>query len=282
MDDVTRRPARALRGAHDTWLITGEAVLIEIPPASLPARVVSGVIDVVVYVLCLLGCTWFLASQSGLLNAASGGALTTLALVGCLVVLPVVVETTTRGRSLGKLALGLRTVRDDGGPIVFRHALARALVGFVEIFALVGIPAFVAAAVTPRGKRLGDLAAGTYVVRMQRLRPPATPPGMPPGLSAWAAGCDIGPLPDGLALAVRGYLGRLPALTPAARATVGASLLAQVAPYVTPAPPHGTPTEAVLAAVLAERRGRAAARLARDEQLRSLALPADPLRDNPA
>ena len=51
-------------------------------------------------------------------------------------------ETLTRGRSLGKLALGLRTVRDDAGPITFHHALVRALIGFVEIYVFSGIPAF--------------------------------------------------------------------------------------------------------------------------------------------
>ena len=42
---------------------------------------------------------------------------------------PVAMETLTRGRTLGKMALGLRVVRDDGGPITFRQALVRGLVG---------------------------------------------------------------------------------------------------------------------------------------------------------
>ena len=85
--------------------------------------------------------------------------------VAVFVVVPTTLETLTRGQSLGKLALGLRTVRDDAGPISFQHAFVRALVGVVEIWVFTGVPAFFCALVTPRGKRLGDFAAGTYVVR---------------------------------------------------------------------------------------------------------------------
>ena len=48
---------------------------------------------------------------------------TVLAIVGY----PVIFETATRGRTLGKMALGLRVVSDDGGPERFRQALFRAL-----------------------------------------------------------------------------------------------------------------------------------------------------------
>src|SRR5215217_1557944 len=49
-----------------------------------------------------------------------------------LLVFPTAIETLTRGRSLGKLAFGLRTVRDDAGPISFQHSFVRALIGVVE------------------------------------------------------------------------------------------------------------------------------------------------------
>ena len=59
--------------------------------------------------------------------------------------LPVHVETLTRGKSLGRLVCGLRTVRDDAGPITFQHAFVRALIGFVEIYVFTGVPAFFSA-----------------------------------------------------------------------------------------------------------------------------------------
>ena len=71
----------------------------------------------------------------------------------CSSVVPTTIETLTRGQSLGKLALGLRTVRDDAGPISFHHAFVRALVGVVEIYAFSGAPAFFSALVSSPGKR---------------------------------------------------------------------------------------------------------------------------------
>jgi hypothetical protein len=183
-------------------------------------------------------------------------------------VIPTTVETLTRGRSLGKLALGLRTVRDDAGPISFQHAFVRALVGFVEIYPLSGVPAFFSALLSDRGKRLGDHAAGTYVIRDRfplRLPPPAY---MPPSLGGWAAAADIAPLPTSVALATRQFLGRSGDISPQARAALGEQLLAQVRPFVSPPPPPGTHPEEFLTAVLVERRNRDLARLHREDQLR--------------
>ena len=124
-----------------------------------------------------------------------------MAFVGTLVVVflvfPTTVETLSRGKSLGKWAFGLRTVRDDAGPISFQHAFVRALVGFVEIYATGGGAAFFSALLSSRGKRLGDYAAGTYVVRERiklRLEPP---PLMPPELAPWARAADVAALPTG-------------------------------------------------------------------------------------
>ena len=98
-----------------------------------------------------------------------------------------------------------------------------------------------------------------------RLAPPAP---MPPQLASWAASADMASLPTGLALAVRQFLGRLPQIDPASRASIGGRLAAQVGEHVAPAPPAGTPPEAFLAAVVASRRERDTARLAREAALR--------------
>lgn len=249
-------------------LVTGEAVALDLPPAGLGSRIASGVIDVAATVLLLV------ALMLGLVVAAvqSDQALVDVAVLAAMItaflVLPTAVETLTRGKSLGKLLFGLRTVRDDAGPISFHHAFVRALVGIVEIYVFLGSPAFFSALLSSRGKRLGDFAAGTYVVRERvRLRL-AAPAAMPPELAHWAGGADIASLPTGLALAVRQFLGRLPQIDPASRATIGGRLATQVSDYVAPPPPPGTTPEAYLAAVLASRRERDAARLAREDDLR--------------
>lgn len=249
-------------------LVTGEAVALDLPPASLGLRIASGLIDVLVTVALL----FLIVLVATVATIRTDEALAWVALIGSMItvflVVPTTLETLTRGRSLGKLALGLRTVRDDAGPISFQHAFIRALIGFVEIYAFSGAPAFFSALLSSRGKRLGDFAAGTYVVRERvklRLQPP---PPMPPRLAAWARQADMASLPTGLALAVRQYLGRLPALDPASRSNLGVRLADEVLRYVAPAPPPQTPPEDFLAAVIASRRERDLARLRREQDLR--------------
>lgn len=276
-------PPRPLRGGvgDEVSFVTGEAVLIDIPPAPVPQRVVSGLIDLVAYVALLILAIWFLFTQLSWLSGASASAASLVTVIGCLFIAPMTIETLTRGRSLGKVIMSLRTVRDDTGPIIFRHAFVRALLGMIEIFGFSGVPALIAALCTTRAKRLGDLAAGTYVVRLERLRPiPAAPP-MPVPLASWAASGDIAPLPDGLAVSIRQFLLRRGQLAPQARARLAHTLMVQVAPRVSPPPPADAPVEAVLTAVLAETRRRDGLRLAADQQVRHRLLGPDPLAGPP-
>lgn len=250
-------------------LVTGEAVALDLPPASLGLRVVSGFLDY------LATMAVFVASIFAATVVASGwdAALGRVAMIGAIVtpflVFPVTLETLTRGRSLGKLAMGLRTVRDDAGPISFQHAFVRSLIGLVEIYALFAGPAVLAAMMNGHGKRLGDFAAGTYVVRERVRLALQPPPLMPWGLATWAGSADIAALPTQLALAMRQFLSRAPQLDPATRHAIGIRLADQASKYVAPQPPRGTPPEAFLAAVIASRRDRDTARLQREQALRS-------------
>lgn len=84
---------------------------------------------------------------------------------------------------------------------------------------------------------------------------------MPPELAGWAAGLELSGLTDHTAAMARGYLGRLPELTPAAQAELGSRIAAAVQAQTAPPPPLGTPVPPYLAAVLAERHRRESARL---------------------
>ena len=258
-------------------LVTGEAVALELPAAGIALRALSGFLDVSVAVLALIVGLLLAPLLTQGADEAIAAVATTVLMVLVFVVLPTTLETLTRGRSVGKLATGLRAVRDDAGPIGFRHAVTRALVGLVEIWLLLGVPALVSGLVSSKGKRLGDYAAGTYVVRERVHITLPPPPMMPPHLAAWAAGADIARLPDGLAMAVRQFLMRAPLLSPPSRATLGLQLHDEVVAYLAPQPPAGTHPELVLAAVIADRHRRDWIRLQRDAALRSRLIPADPI-----
>ncbi len=128
---------------------------------------------------------------------------TVLALVGY----PIAFETATRGRSLGKMALGLRVVSEDGGPERFRQALFRALAGVIEIWIFAGGPAVICSLLSPKGKRIGDIFAGTVVIseRAPRLTPP---PPMPPQLAWWASSLQLSGLSAEQAELARQFLSR--------------------------------------------------------------------------
>jgi len=266
-------------GADD--LVTGEAVALELPAAGIALRALSGALDLFLALVALIAGLFVATQIAGNADDAIIGATMTVLLALVAVGLPTTMETLTRGRSVGKLATGLRTVRDDAGPIGFRQALTRALVGFVEIWMLFGVPALVSGLVNSKGKRLGDYAAGTYVVRERVHMTLPPPPMMPAQLAPWAAGADIARLPDGLAMAVRQFLMRAPRLSTESRAALGAQLHDEVIRYVAPQPPAGSHPELVLAAVMADRRRRDAIRLERDAALRRRLIPLDPIDSQP-
>src|ERR1700731_3865869 len=97
-------------------VVTGDAVVLDVQIAQLPVRAVGALIDItVIFVGYLLGVLLWAATLSQFDPALSGAILiifTVLVLIGY----PVVFEVATRGRSLGKMAMGLRVVAEDGGP----------------------------------------------------------------------------------------------------------------------------------------------------------------------
>ena len=249
-------------------LVTGEAVALELRPASFAGRALGWLLDTFLYVGLLVVSFLLVGELAAGLDDAAAAAVFLLDAVLFLVGVPCAVETVTRGRSVGKYAAGLRVVRDDGGPIRFRHAAVRALLTLLEVYSLPFL-AVISSLVSPVGKRLGDLLAGTYVIRERaggEVPPPVT---MPPHLAAWAVSADIGRIPERLALACRGYLGRVGSLHAQARGRLGVSLADAVARHVAPSPPPGTLPEHFLAAVLAERTRRELERLTRGEQVRA-------------
>jgi uncharacterized RDD family membrane protein YckC len=243
-------------------LVTGEAVALELRPAAVPSRLLAGGIDSVLQFVLLFGVAALDAAVSPSVSDAASAALTIVLVVLVLIGYPVAFEALLRGRTPGKMALGLRVVRDDGGPIGFRQAFVRGLAGaFLE---RPGVTLFVGAIVTmllnPQSKRIGDLLAGTVVLQ-ERVAVRGGPVAlMPPQLAGWAASADLSALSDDLALSVRQFLARSRDLTATAREDLGGRLVGAVLAVITPPPPPGTPGWAVLSAVLAERRRRDEAR----------------------
>ncbi|MGW2863743.1 RDD family protein [Streptomyces sp. NPDC001205] len=242
-------------------LVTGDAVVLGLRPARLPSRALALVVDLAVvwatYILVSVVMLFATASLDDAAQAAIAVALFVLVLIG----VPIAVETLTHGRSLGKLACGLRVVRDDGGPIRFRHALVRGAMGVIEILLSLGVVACIASLVSERGRRLGDVFAGTLVVR-ERVSSgwAAAVPPPPPWLIGRFSGLDLSRVPDALWLAVRQYLTRMRQLDAQVSWTMAVRLAEDMSACTGTPGPEGVPPAAYLAGVVAERQARDARR----------------------
>jgi uncharacterized RDD family membrane protein YckC len=193
-------------------------------------------------------------------DSALSGAVLIIFTVLTLVGYPIAFETATRGRSLGKMALGLRVVSEDGGPERFRQALFRALAGVIEIWVFAGGPAVICSVLSPKAKRIGDIFAGTVVIseRAPQLTPP---PPMPPQLAWWASSLQLSGLRADQAELARQFLSRATQLDAVVRDQMAYRIAGDVVAQISPPPPPGVPPQFVLAAVLAERHRRELARM---------------------
>jgi uncharacterized RDD family membrane protein YckC len=249
-------------------IVTGEAVALELRLAQLPSRVVAAALDFVAMGFAFVALLLVLLQVVGTADDAAVTALVYVLLVVVFLGYPLTLETALRGRTLGKLAMGLRVVRDDAGPITFRHALVRAVTGLTlerPGVLLVGLgPAMglIVMLFSASGKRIGDMAAGTVVIQERIATQPFFRTYLPPPLAGWVRVVDLAAVDDRLALGIRQFLSRVDQFEPVAREVVGHQLLADVLSRVTPPPPLGTPGWAILSAVLAERRHREEIRLA--------------------
>lgn len=242
-------------------LLTGEAVALELRATSVVLRMAGGIIDYLVYSIATGLLVWLSLSAAAAVGVPDE--LTTAITIGCivlgLVLLPAGVETVAQGKSLGRLALGDRIVRDDGGAIAFRHAFIRAFVGVFEIVFTFGGLAVVVAMLNTRAKRLGDLLAGTYS-QYERVGAVSAPVyGVPVELTEWASTADVARLPDPLARRIAQFLRQAAGHLPATRERIARDLATEAALFVSPVP--GGDPELFLAAVAALRRGREATAL---------------------
>lgn len=227
----------------DEQIVVGEGVALDVRPAGFLLRAASSLIDAVVSMLgfgaLLLAAAWIMSSaeQAGAtIELAAVQAVIIALLVVAWVLAPCLVETLSGGRSLGRLALGLRIVRDDGGAAGFRHALIRALLGVLEFLLTAGGLAIVVGLVHPRAKRLGDLLAGTVSQNERAPKLLAQPVPLPPGLERWAQLADVARLPDRLARRMRDFLTQAPRLEPAARLRQAGEVAREVRYFVHPIP----------------------------------------------
>ncbi|WP_123027720.1 RDD family protein [Mycolicibacterium stellerae] len=245
---------------HAEQVVTGDAVVLDVQIAQLPVRALSALIDIAVIFVGYIAGVMLWATTLDRFDSALSGAVLVIFTVLTMVGYPLIFESATRGRTLGKMALGLRVVSDDGGPERFRQALFRALASVIEIWTFFGGPAVICSLLSSKGKRIGDVFAGTVVIseRGPKLPPP---PVMPPSLAWWASSLQLSGLGPEQAELARQFLSRASQLDPRIREQMAHRIAGDVVARVSPPPPPSVPPQYVLAAVLAERHRRELERL---------------------
>jgi len=145
---------------------TAQNVAIDYKIAGLGERIVATIIDT----LILIGYSIFAGILTGILSKLSEETSMTYIYV-IILFLPVLLynllmEMLFNGQTVGKIARNIRVVKVDGTQPSLSSYLMRWLFRFFEIFPCFGSIAIITMIVNRRGQRLGDIAAGTTVVKL--------------------------------------------------------------------------------------------------------------------
>ena len=181
----------------DTDLVvsTPERVSFDYQVAGLGTRGIAQILDLLIVTGLLVAVFFFAAAAAAGTRSDVVGTL--IDLFGAFIVIFGyfwISEAIFSGQTLGKRALRLRVVGDRGEPLTWVQAGIRNVIRIVDFLPYgygVGVVVLFA---NGRGKRLGDLAAGTIVVKDSdsvglwqlgrpalRMPPPPPPPGPPLG-----------------------------------------------------------------------------------------------------
>lgn len=242
-------------------IVTPEAVLLEFDTAGAASRVIAALVDVLLMSMVAL----LLLMAIGFLSAAGGGGGATIAVIAVVVLLfldfigyPIAMESLWNGRTLGKAAMGLRVVTQEGGPIRFRHAAIRGIIGIVEIYVFFGSIATISVILSKRDQRLGDMVAGTLVVRERSAsrRSVAVAFPSPYGYEPYVASLDVSGLTTAQYGVIRSFLLRVLELTPQARAALAVRIANPTAILIHHTPPPHVAPETFLVCVAAAYQSR--------------------------
>lgn len=238
-------------------IVTPDAVVLELETAGLASRVVAGLLDLAIQIGALVAAAIVIGIVAlGVGTDAESFYTTAYAIVFTAVLFgyPVLCETMWRGRTVGKRWLGLRAVTLDGAPITARHAVLRMMGGLVDrLLPPGGITGALFVLGTRRHQRVGDLIAGTIVVRdpERTALPVAVWFPVPPGHEAYAATIDPTAMTVEQYTVVRAFLLRARTLSAEARWGVADDLAGRLADALHHVRPPGIHPEAFLLCAVA-------------------------------
>ena len=231
---------------------TPEGVVLQLTLAGIGSRFTAAIIDTAIQIAIVIAI-----QLAVVLSGASGIALAigTLLAFATFFVYDIAFETRASGRTPGKRWTGLRVVKVDGRPVDFRSSAVRNLLRLIDALPGPYLVAIVTVFVSKRNQRLGDLAAGTLVVREKTGEVTTTPfraaSEVPDDVQAW----DVSAITAADVAAVRQFLERRASLKPDARSRLARSLARRLYPAVV-GPPQDVAPEWFLEQLVAVKAAR--------------------------
>jgi uncharacterized RDD family membrane protein YckC len=211
-------------------IATPEGVEVELTLAGIGSRVIAGTIDLVIEILLLIACG-LLLSRIGTVGAA----VFAVVYFGVLFFYDVLFEVLGGGKTPGKRWTGLRVVRSGGHPITFVRSALRNILRIIDILPFFYGVGMIAIFVSSDNQRIGDLAAGSHVVRDRHGdrshgdAPALQLPDFDPGP---AVDWDVSGISAADVATVRAFLERRHSLAPNARGQLAKELESRLRPRV--------------------------------------------------
>jgi uncharacterized RDD family membrane protein YckC len=212
-------------------IATPEGVEVELTLAGIGSRFIAGAIDFAIQ--AVVGGSLALILQPA---GSTGVAILTSAWFAVVFFYDVLFEVLGGGRTPGKRATGLRVVRSGGRPITLVRSAIRNILRLIDILPALYAVGMTSIFITRHNQRIGDLAAGTHVVRV-RLGDRHPPAALVETHGAGeAATWDVSAVSTDDVATVRAFLDRRADLTRESRAAIGSELARRLRPLVGGAP----------------------------------------------
>jgi uncharacterized RDD family membrane protein YckC len=233
-------------------IATPEGVTLELVLAGLGSRFLARLLDSLIQIVIIVGIV-FLAFRGDSPGVAQAGGWILLFLV--MFAYDVPFEVLNNGRTPGKMTAGIRVVERAGEPIGFVPSAIRnivRIVDFLPVFYVIGSIAIVA---SKDDQRLGDMAAGTLVLRDKfpglalQLAPPITV--SVNAVASW----DVSAIDADEVATIRQFLDRRLALSWPVRSHFGNELAQRYGPRVAGAP-YGMHPEYLLEGIVIAKQAR--------------------------
>lgn len=152
---------------HDRYqILTPEKVVLTVELANLGPRIIAHIIDLFLMAIGLIAGSLVISQASVIVGPGIAGLVTAVFTTFFIFVYFIVSEMLMKGQTIGKKLLGLRVVTIEGRPLGWSGSFLRNVLRIADLLPGTYLLGLVTMFLNERSQRLGDLIAGTIVIRV--------------------------------------------------------------------------------------------------------------------